>query len=159
MSEGDAHDKRINSALAIAAHKRGYQLESITTDTPLDWLIRAEEGDQDIHDEALTKVLLYFYADGPHPGCVLRRVFAVAKAIRPDLLLNMTDAEIGQMFDETRAAQSWRRDKIFSNYQKERGVKGFKSPSQKSEGSRDAFSDAQRGNTNRRGKTGRKKAA
>lgn len=159
MSQGDAHDKRIQETLAQAAQKRGYQLESFTSDTPLDDLIRAEEGEQEEHDEKLAKVLLYFYADGPHPGAVLRRVFAVTKAIRPDLLLNMSDAEIGMMFGETRAAQSWRRKKIFSNYQRDRGVKGYLSPSQKSESSRGVFSAAQRGNTNRRGKSGKKKAA
>jgi hypothetical protein len=153
MAEPQGHDQRINSAIARAAARRGYQQEAITTRTPLDDLLAKEEGEdaQAQRREALSLVLLYFFADGPHPGCVLRRVYAVTKAVKPKLCLDMTLEELALMFGETKAAQQWRIDKIFNDYQRLRGVKGFKAAFQKSDEARAAYSRAQRGNHNRRG--------
>lgn len=154
MSE--THDQRITSALARAAARHGFAQESVTTHTPLDDLLDAEDAAQDGNaprETVLNRLLDYLASDGPHPGCVLRRYFAVAKALqREDLLCGMTLHELGLMFGETRAAQSWRVKKIFSGYLKGRGAKGFKARFQKSEAAREAYSRAQLGNTNRRGK-------
>ncbi len=149
-----AHEKRIQETLAQAFAKRGFRHEAITTRTPLDDLLAKEEPAdvQEERREALGAMMRFFFADGPHLGCVVRRVFAIGKAITPELIAHMTVEELAQMFDETKAAQSWRIKKIFSDYQRDRGVKGFKAPFQKSEESRAAFSRAQRGNTNRRAK-------
>lgn len=152
--ESDAHDVRINSILARAAARRGYNQESITTITPLTELM-ATEGRAELEGgraDVLKQMLLFFYADGQHPGAVLRRVFAVAKALDESLLEGMTLTDMAQMFGETKAAQSWRIQKIFSGYQRAAGVNGFKASFQKSEAARAAYSRTQRGNTNRRGK-------
>jgi hypothetical protein len=153
MSE---HDHRITSALARAAARHGYQQESVTSHTPLDDLLDAEDAAQvgELERSAvLNRLLDYLAADGPHPGCVLRRYFAVVKALqREDLLCGMTLQELGLMFGETKAAQSWRVKKIFSGYLRGAGAKGFKARFQKSETARAAYARAQLGNTNRRGK-------
>ena len=151
MSESSRDERRINDTLARAAQRQGYTAEAVTTHTPLDDLLQAEDGDEDQHREALGKVLLYFFADGPHPGAVLRRVFGVTLAIRPELILNMNRADLAMMFGETRAAQSWRIKKIFSGYQRERGVKGFKARSEKSETAVAKYTRLRRGVSNRRG--------
>ncbi len=154
----EKHDLRINSVLARRALRRGYSQESITTETPLTELIQAEERTAVAGEkgDVLKRMMQFFYADGQHPGAVLRRVFAVAKAIDPELLGHMNLEELGLMFGETKAAQSWRVKKIFSDYQKERGVKGFKANFQKSETACGAMSRAQRGNKNRSGKKRKK---
>ena len=154
-------ERRINETLAQVFHKKGFQQEAITTRTPLADLLAKEAGEdeQDERRETLGVLLRYFFADGPHPGAVVRRVFAVGKAVAPELIVDMTVEELGLMFGETKAAQSWRIEKIFSNYQRERGVKGFKAGFQKSEHTSAAFSRAQRGNHNRRKKLVRKPIA
>lgn len=154
MSRGQNDAQRIEQTLAQVFQKKGYQQEAVTTRTPLSDLL-AQEDTADVQSERLEtlRALNRFYvADGPHPGSVLRRVFAVLKAVSPELIVNMTLAEMGQMFGETKAAQSWRVKKIFTNYQRERGIKGFKAAFQKSEKARSAYSRAQQGNTNRAGK-------
>lgn len=161
MSHADGHDQRINSALARVASKRGYTQESVTTRTPLDELIEAEEQSELAGDRGnvLRRVLLFFYADGMHPGAVLRRVYALAKAIDPELIGDMTCDDLALMFGETKAAQSWRIQRIFSGYQRAAGVNGFKASFQKSESARAAYSRAQRGNNNRSAGKQERKAA
>lgn len=151
-------EKRIGETLAQVYWKKGFRQEAVTTRTPLaDLLAKEEAADvQEERRETLGVLLRYFFADGPHPGAVVRRLFAVAKAVAPELIVDMTVEELGLMFGETKAAQSWRIKKIFSNYQRDRGVKGFKAAFQKSEHSTAAFSRAQRGNHNRRKKSAHK---
>jgi hypothetical protein len=152
---GTQHARRIRASLAQVAAKHGYAAEGVTTRTPLDALLEAEEaaaGPEGERADVLKKMMHYFYADGKHPGAVLRRVFGLAKAIAPELLGDMTLAELGLMFGETRAAQQWRIKKIFSDYQKGAGAKGFKARFQKSEAASAAAARAQRGNQNRRKK-------
>lgn len=150
------HDQRITSALARAAARKGFSQASVTTHTPLDDLLEAEEaaacGELE-RSAVLNRLLDYLAADGPHPGCVLRRYYAVVKALqREDLLCGMTLKELGMMFGETKAAQSWRIKKIFSGYLKGAGAKGFKARFQKSEAAVAAYARTQLGNTNRRGR-------
>lgn len=161
MSEADGHDARINSALARAAAKRGYTQEAITNHTPLDDLLAKEEAldVQAERREALSGLMRFFYADGPHLGAVVRRVVAIAKAVAPELISHMTVDDLALMLGETKAATSWRIKKIFSDYQRERGVKGFKAAFQKSEKAVAAYSRAQQGNHNRRAKPKIRKAA
>ena len=150
------HEERINSVLARKALKHGYRQEAVTHEAPLTELIAAEEQAAAAaglgRGDVLKRMLQFFYADGQHPGAVVRRVFAVAKAIDPDLLGHMTLEDVGEMLGETKAAQSWRVKKIFSGYQKQAGARGFKASFQKSEDACVAMSRAQRGNKNRSGK-------
>lgn len=162
----DSFDREINSVLARAALKQGYSAEAVTVRTPLDDLIRGEEVDGESDDEVaelrrkiLRHLLRFFFADGPHPGAVVRRVYAVAKPLTPELIMHMTCEDLANMLGETKAAHSWRILKIFSDYQRARGVKGFKAAFQKSESARAKYSRAQQGNSNRRGKKNSRKAA
>jgi hypothetical protein len=79
----------------------------------------------------------------------MRRVYALTYALRPKAILNMSMHDLGNLFGETPAAQSWRIEKIFSGYLKKNGARGFKAAGQKSEESRAVYSQAQKGNTNR----------
>lgn len=154
MSDVEAHTRRINSVLARKALQHGYAFEGATVRTPLDELLAKDEPEdaQCERRETLQALNRFFVADGPSPGAVVRRVFAVLRAVNPELIAHMTVRELALMFDETPAAQSWRIKKIFSDYLRERGVKGFKAPFQKSEAARAAYSRAQQGNRNRSGR-------
>ncbi len=123
--------------------------------TPLHDLVEAEEevpeNEFAIRLEGQNATLDYIFADGPDPRCVVQRAFALARVRRSELLLNMSLEELGLLIGETRAAQSWRIKKIFSKVLKQAGMKGFKLSWQKSEESVAKYSEAAKGNTNRRG--------
>jgi hypothetical protein len=86
--------------------------EPVLTRTPLDEVMAREEGEPidayAMRIEAMRDLMSYFFAEGPHPEAVLKRVFAVAKAIFPQLVFNMSCEEIGLLFGETKAAVSYR---------------------------------------------------
>lgn len=162
MNPADDHEERIDAILRNAyqgevAHGR----EPVFHRTPLHEVVGREEGEEEndfaAKGEALSVVLEYIFQDGPHPGHVVRRVYALARIRRSDLLLNMSLEEIGMMLGETRAAQSWRIDKIFSGYLKKAGMKGFRLPWQKPDEARAKYKKGAQGNTNRRGGGKKKK--
>lgn len=142
-----------DEVLASAFNKHGHG--GVETYTPLSALIDGEEGDSAdeaaIRRETLEKMLEYFFADGPAPHRVMKRLYALVKAIRSDLILHMSCEEIGKLFGETRAAVSWRVQQCFNKLIERNGGVG-KAPFQKSDGAREAYAAAQKGNTNRRGK-------
>lgn len=163
MSEDE---QRINSVLARAAARRGYTMEAATTRTPLSELIDREaldagedaEGVMRARLETFHRFIDFAFADGPHPGDVMRNFYAVVHVLRPDVLLNMTCDDIGALLGRTGAAHSWRVKKVCERL-KAKGVKGFKARFQKSEAASAAYSAAQRGNQNRRGLSKRPKKA
>lgn len=60
-------------------------------------------------EEALQRVFAYLFRKGITPGRLLRRVYAFAKWLRPELVLEMSLGDLGKIFGgETRAVQSWR---------------------------------------------------
>lgn len=153
------HERRIQSTLAHV-YRVTSMSEPVTTSTPLDALLRAEEAEPEAHairEEAFDGLMNYLFSDGPHPGCVVRRAYALAKSIRPELIAHMSLEDLGQMLGETRAAQSWRIKKIFSNYLASAGCRATHARFQKSATACDKYSAVQRGNHNRR--NGRKQKA
>ena len=96
----------------VWAREQAAGRDPVYTVTPLDELLARESGEEVeehiIRVEAFRRLLEYFFGDGPHPGLVVRRVFAITKALRPSLILNMSLEEIGLMLGETKAAGSWR---------------------------------------------------
>lgn len=147
----EEHEKRINDVLARSFRREvGRGREPVYVRTPLDDLIEAEEGDEDARSKMLGQVLDYFFADGPHPGAVLRRVFGLAKAVRPQLIMHMSLHDLGQMFGDGRAAWSFRIKSIFNGYLKKMTGMDFTLPWQKSPGAVAKYSEAQKGNSNRR---------
>lgn len=151
------HEERIEHVLGVVYRREG-MVEFPDNRTPLSDLLQREDGelskdvftqDPAVMQEAFSRLLNYFFADGPHPGCVLRRVFAVAWALRPSLITHMRQTDIALMFGETKAAMSWRINQIFTGYLKAAGMRGTRVPGQKSQASISNYSAAQMGNQNR----------
>lgn len=151
------HERRVDAALSRAADRLH---EQIDVNTPADEVMLAEEVESFerlTKDEEQMRLLLAFfdrffdflYEDGPHPGWVLRRVYALARRYRPSLIMNMNGTDLGMMFNETRAAQSWRIQAIFDRL-KLSGVRGCRGAGFKSEGARESYSESAKGNHNRR---------
>ena len=149
-SEVVIHDVLQKAYSREQAHGR----EPIYFRTSLEEMIAREEGEPAdeylIRREAFERTMEYFFADGPHPGHVIRRVFALAKASKPQLLLNMSLAEIGLMLGETKAAGSWRIKKLVNGAFEAAGHKGVVLPWQKSATAIENYAEAAKGNTNRR---------
>lgn len=150
------HERRVERALARAASRLH---EAVEVRTPVDEVMLSEEAecfDEVAQGEQGRELLLTFfdrffeflYEDGPHPGWVLRRLYALARRYRPSYILHMNGTDLGLMFGETRAAQSWRTQLIFDRL-KLSGVHGCRGGGFKTESSREAYADAARGNRNR----------
>lgn len=117
--------------------------------------------------EAWGAFLTILFAEGASPLKVLKRLFAFVWAVRRELLVNMTQTELGLLMGETRAAVSHRVNVVYSDYLKRMGFRGTRLPGQKSETSRETFARKAAGNTSRasgrkagecRSGTGKKKA-
>jgi hypothetical protein len=121
--------------------------------TPLDELVSMESGDaadeHAIRLEAFRRLLEFFFSDGPHPGYVIRRVFAVTKALRPSLILNMSLEEIGLMLGETKAAGSWRIKQLVNRPIAAASGHGSQLPWQKSASACEKYAARAAGNSNR----------
>jgi hypothetical protein len=148
-----AHDTVVSDVLAAAYRRLRSGHEAIDTHTPLDALMREEEGmpadERVVRAEAFRAILADFFADGPHPAKVMRRVFALTKAYAPELILNMTCQDLGNMFGETRAAVSWRINQLHNKRVKAAGANGTHVRFQKSETTRAKYRLAAKGNKNR----------
>lgn len=151
------HERRVESALARAAarlHEVG------ETRTPLDEVMLSEEAESfermtDFSEEAqrlrvefFARFFDFLFEDGPHPGWVLRRIYALARRYRPDLILGMNGTDLGLLFGETRAAQSYRMQLIFDRLRMS-GTRGFRGGGCKREESRSAYAASATGNRNR----------
>ena len=84
----DPNEEVINEVLSRAySREQAHGRPPIYFRTPLDEVLAAESGDSldegIIRQEARDRMLEYFFGDGPHPGHVVRRIFAMAKAIKP----------------------------------------------------------------------------
>jgi hypothetical protein len=138
----------------VYAREVAHNREPVYHRTPLDELVRKEEGEDDeefrIRCEGADRQLEYFFEDGPDPAAVVRRVFAWAKARRADLLLNMTHHEIGLLLGETRAAGSYRVKRIVNSRLRAAGFHGTQLPGQKSQTACEKYASSAEGNSNRR---------
>ena len=75
--------------------------------------------------EALRRVYAYLFMKGTDPGRLLRRVYAFTKWLRPELLMEMSLAELGEIFGgETRAVQSWRVQQMMDGLLGQMGTRG-----------------------------------
>lgn len=164
MSEDDSphHNNRINSVLAAVWRKKGFkgfgEYEVFDSKNPFTELMAKEELSDDdeeaIREESWNKFLNFIFADGPHPGVVMRRVYAAAWAFRKDLVGDMSQRDLAKMFAETPAAMNWRINRMFTDYLKSAGVRG-RIAGQKTLGAVESYRTAQQGNQNRKG--GKKK--
>jgi hypothetical protein len=140
--------------------------------TPLDALIEKEDAEDDgsdhakadaravealIRRDAFSGLMGYFFAEGPEPLALIRRVYAVAKATRPDLLGDMSLQDLALLCgDGGRATVSARIERIYNKFIEERGGGKVKAAFQKSETACSKYREVQRGNDNR--KRGKRKA-
>lgn len=134
-----------------AAWKRLPHGEAVDLRTPDEDLMAAEDWRAAIREEfggerleTFHRMMNFLFGGGPrqaHPCEVLRRVYAVAYSLRPDLILHMGDRDLGQMFGETPAAVSWRMHRIFDGKLHVRSMKR--------EGSRVSYRESAMGNSNR----------
>jgi hypothetical protein len=162
LSKINGHEARINNVLAVAYQRGGR--ESITRATPAtmaelfeiaelaDRAAEDDEAGEKTLSEGAIRMLQFAFAEGGHPGCVLRRVYMLAQRLSPALVANMNGAELGDIFGETRAAWSARIQRVFTGYLKARGSKAPNGRMQKSATAAARYAAAATGNTNRRGK-------
>lgn len=146
------HEMTIDEVLASAHRKHGH--DGVYETTPADEMIRREESvDREewaIRVEAFRQVLEFCFQQGPHPGHVVRRVFCLAKAFAPELVLNMGVRDLGRMFGESHGCWSWRLKQVVVDFVKVRSGQTMNMPYQKSAEARAKYSEAQMGNRNRR---------
>lgn len=137
---------------SVWSREQAHGREPVYMRTPLDELVSMESSDSGdehiIRLEAFRRLLEFFFSDGPHPGYVVRRVFAVTKALRPQLILNMSLEEIGLMLGETKAAGSWRIKQLV-NRPIAAGGHGSQLPWQKSHSACAKYAARAQGNSNR----------
>lgn len=129
---------------------RDQLIETIKTALQVNWEERVR---------GMVAALDYIYRDGPHPLTVVRRCTAIAKAVRPKLLINMSAAQIAVLCDDGkgrtcdgRATVVARIKRLFNEPIKKAGMRGFKAPFQKTEDAGHSYSGSAQGNQNRRGR-------
>jgi hypothetical protein len=156
MSRINGHEARINTTLAVAYQREGREAITVASPRSCAELLEGAPGDSEeigkVRSEAIKRMLYFIFQDGPHPGCTLRLLYLLVQRLDPELLLNMSGAELADMLGETRAAWSARNKRIFSGYLKARGAKAARGVFQKSEAACGKYALAARGNVNRRGK-------
>jgi hypothetical protein len=137
--------------------------------TPLDALMAKEEmgtrgsamTEEEVYRvrcEAYVWLLDFFFADGPNPLCVIRRVLSLVKAIKPELIGDMSCEDVAVLCDDTgRATVSARIKRIYTRFLEGHGAKVTKARFQKSDDAVRRYRAAQKGNRNRKGTGGKRK--
>jgi hypothetical protein len=107
--------------------------------TPLEALLASEDGEEEEDEiaaariEAFCRMLDYFFQNGPDPLQVLRNIFAVAKAVRPQVLGDMSMEDISIICaDAGRGTVSARIKRIYNAKIEEAGGRPVLSSCQKS---------------------------
>lgn len=95
-------------------------------------------------------VFRWILAEGFHPLKIMKRLFAVGRAMRIAPFSELTMTEQGKMFSEERASVSWRM-KVLSGLIKLRGMRGHRLPGQKTQHASDVAREAAKGNQHRNG--------
>lgn len=156
MSDHYANDmeRRIDEVL----HKNRENLHLVSIPrTPLELLLQGEAGGYEDDDEMRADVrrqtfrgmLEFIFQSGPEPLQVLRHVFAMTKAVRPDLLGDMSLEDISIICaDGGRATVSARIQRIYNGTLTKAGMKDARASFQKTGN----FSEPQKGNQNRAGR-------
>lgn len=167
-TQREAVEGRIEDALKQGAQREerrrqkewlDYKADLVSFRTPADEVMLKEEAENFISagernvaaaTEFFWRFFDFVFAEGPHPGWVLRRLYALARIYRPDLIAHMNGTDLADMFGETRAAQSFRLRCIFDHL----GISQISSVSKKRSASA-VYAASARGNKSR--KNGKKK--
>lgn len=156
MSTGREHDERINGVLRKRAYVNGAP-ERVEHETPLSILLAGERGalddadyqeQRDVRGECFADFMGWIFAAGPHPAVVVRRVFCIAKAVRPELIANMDFRDLGIIFNESHEASRKRLAKMICEPVEAAGGT-FHVPSMRGESTRQANAAAARRTRNR----------
>lgn len=145
-------------------------LGSLNAQDPLEAMIAAEEAGEDDEEwaivvEAWHRIMEFFFAAGPEPLEVIRRLYGIVKALKPELLGHMSNEDIALLCDDAvrwdpekgekggwvagRATVGARIERVYGRTLKEAGMKACRAPFQKNDSARRKFSEAQKGNRNR----------
>ena len=142
-----------DAAIAAATRRNLHLVNATSVLTPFDAMVAAEEampGDEKlIRQEAISKWVEWLAEDGPDLKRMVMRMYSFVRAYRPDLLRNMSGAEIAAQFGQTRAAESARTRRVTEKTLKKAGYHCTAIPFQKSATTRAKCSKAQMGNRNR----------
>lgn len=118
--------------------------------------VREETGDEMIiWLEAWRAFLAILWAEGPSPLKALKRLMALTWCVSRENLANMTQAQVGELMGETRAAVSARVRVVYVEFLKAHGFRGTRVPGMKSDAATKAYAKRAEKNVNR--KSGRKK--
>lgn len=163
-AEPHRHMQRINDALGVVFRKNGF--EAVDYSDPEKVMIARERAqgldvedlvdpgataeESAIREEVFNLLFDFIFRDGPHPGVVMRRLYATAWAFRRDLIGEMSQRDLAKMFEETPAAMNWRINRMFTDYLKAAGMRG-RIAGQKSLGAIEKYSRSAQGNQNRKG--------
>jgi hypothetical protein len=108
--------------------------------------------------KAIRGMLDHIFADGPHPLAVVRRLYGLTKAVRPQCLMDMPLVDLAVLCNDGnghssdgRATQSARIKRLFEEPIKKAGMRGCKAPFQKTTSACDKYAEKARGNQNRHG--------
>ena len=101
--------------------------------------------------EAHFWLLDFLFAEGPHPGRVMRRLYAWVKKFRPSAIWDAGYRHLGELLGESHGTMEWRIGALIDGYAASKGIKGVKMPWQRGADVSATLSAAQRGNTNRLG--------
>lgn len=162
----DAADRQITNTLAALARKRGYEPTGIEANTPLSALLAAEEEDDllcadhseltvmEVKREAWRALLAWVYEKGADPRVAMRRLYALAHEVGPQLLRELTHEEIALLLGDGagRATSSARSQAIFGGLKSALGIVTEFGTGHKSAGAREKMRASAMGNTNRKGR-------
>ena len=144
-------EMNIDEVLSAAHKKHGHG--GVYEQTAADDLIRKEEADSHeewaIKVEAFRHLLGYIFAEGPHPGHACRRLYCLAKAFAPELILDLGVRDLGRIFGESHGCWSWRIKNVVHGFVKRTTGQDMQLPYQKSAESSAQYARAQMGNRNR----------
>jgi hypothetical protein len=142
-------------------HERGGRgaSEPAIVDVPFDELLLSvgdnldgEAGDYEWRQRILGAKLVFRWilAEGFHPLKIMKRLFAVGRAMNIAPFSELTMTEQGKMFSEERATVSWRM-KVLSGLIKLQGMRGHRLAGQKTERASQAAREVALGNHHRNG--------
>lgn len=164
----DGQESREGARLAAAVLRDG-SLGTVDQWTPLDEVMQLdppEPGDEDEEivltraelQERLRKAkvsgllafLRYVWFGAPNLWEALKRLLAITRKTRADMIKGMTATQVAWMLGETRAATSAREIRVVEQYLRDWGVLGFQGTGgAKSMEARAKYAEAQKGNKNR----------
>ncbi|MDQ8206198.1 hypothetical protein QEH52_01660 [Coraliomargarita sp. SDUM461003] len=152
MPKKSTSEMTIDQVLAAAHRKHGH--DGVYETTPADEMIRREEAESReewaIREEAFRQLMGFIFKEGPHPAKAVRRLYCLAKAFTPELILNMGVRDLGKIFGESHGCVQWRLKQVVHGFVEAQSGKKIHLPYQKSEAASAKYSEAQKGNKNRR---------